>query len=494
MTRESPLDRRRSGILLHPTSLPDGPGNGDLGASAYRFADFLAQCGCSVWQVLPLGPTHGDGSPYHSLSAHAGNPYLVALEPLVEAGWLDEVPAARRGDSAPELRQWALERAYASFRDHGSSDGHRAFAEFTRAESAWLEDYALFTALREEHCGPWWEWPAPLRDRDPGALDEARDRLERAVDRQRFFQWLFFSQWRALKDYANGLGILLFGDMPIFVAHDSAEVWAHRQYFALDGQGHPETVAGVPPDYFSETGQCWGNPHFRWDRLAADGYGWWIDRLRSQLGLFDWVRIDHFRGFEAFWEIPAGSPATEGHWVEGPGAAFFQAMQEALGELPLVAEDLGLITPAVTALRERFGLPGMKVLQFAFGDDSRNPFLPHNHGSDYVVYTGTHDNNTTLGWLRDELDEETRERVRDYLGHPAESMPWPLIRAALASVAQCSVIPFQDFLALGSEHRMNQPGTTEGNWQWRFDWDWVDPNLAPFVRHLNDLYGRLERD
>lgn len=491
MNRESPLDRRRSGILLHPTSLPDGPGNGDLGASAYRFVDFLAQCGCGVWQVLPLGPTHGDGSPYHSLSAHAGNPHLVALEPLMEVGWLDKVPARGPKDSGAALRQRALTQAHAGFREGGDPGEQSAFEDFTRAEAGWLEDYALFTALREEQGGPWWDWPPPLRDREPEALEQARQRLAEVIDRQRFFQWSFFSQWRALKGYANAQGILLFGDMPIFVAHDSAEVWAHRAYFALDEQGHPETVAGVPPDYFSETGQYWGNPHFRWDRLAADGYGWWIERLRSQLGLFDWVRIDHFRGFEAFWEIPAGRPATEGHWVEGPGAAFFQAVEEALGELPLVAEDLGLITPSVTTLRKRFNLPGMKVLQFAFGDGPENPFLPHNHGPDYVVYTGTHDNNTTLGWLRDELDAETGARVLDYLGHPAESMPWPLIRTALASVARCSVIPFQDLLALGSEHRMNQPGTTEGNWQWRFDWEWVDPDLAPFVRHLNTLYGRL---
>lgn len=491
MSQETPLARRRSGILLHPTSLPGGYGNGDLGEDAFRFVDFLARCGCTVWQTLPLGPTHEEGSPYLSLSAQGGNPLLVNLESLAEEGWLDRVPVPGPGESPRAHRFRCLEAAHAGFRDRAGAGDRQALESFVREEADWLEDYALFVALREERAEPWWQWPQPLRDREPEALDGARERLGEAVHRQQFFQWQFFRQWGRLKAYANERGIRLFGDMPIFVALDSAEVWAHRELFAVGPDGQPETVAGVPPDYFSETGQYWGNPHFRWGRLREDGYRWWIQRLRNQLRLFDWVRIDHFRGFQAFWEIPAGLPATEGRWVEGPGADFFRAVEEALGDLPLVAEDLGLITPSVTELRERFNLPGMKVLQFAFGGGAENPFLPHNHRPDFVVYTGTHDNNTTLGWWREELDPATRERVLGYLGHPAEAMPWPLIRCSLASVARCAVVPLQDLLALGSEHRMNRPGTIEGNWQWRFAWEWMGEGLAPFIKELNLLYGRV---
>jgi 4-alpha-glucanotransferase len=488
---QHPLARRRSGVLLHPTSLPGGAGNGDLGRDAYRFADFLASAGFTVWQTLPLGPTHEEGSPYHSLSAHAGNRRLIDPHALAAAGWLDEVPAIAAGTDPETYRLALVERAHRGFRERGGEGEGAELAAFVAEHAAWLEDYALFMALRGELGVPWWEWPQPLRDRDPQALEQARGRLGHWLDHHRFAQWVFFRQWRALKAYANDRGILLFGDVPIFVAHDSAEVWAHREYFALDAEGQPEAVAGVPPDYFSETGQYWGNPHFRWGRLAADGYGWWIDRIRGQRELFDLVRLDHFRGFQAFWEIPYGEPATEGHWVEGPGEAFFTGLEQSLGELPLVAEDLGVITPEVTGLRERFGLPGMKVLQFAFDGDSTNPFLPHNHRPDFVAYTGTHDNNTTLGWWQDELGDGDRQRIRDYLGRPDEAMPWPLVRAALASVARCAVVPLQDCLGLGSEHRMNQPATIEGNWQWRFRWEWLEPGLAEHLHHLNRMYGRL---
>jgi len=490
-TGEGPLDRRRAGILLHPTSLPEGPGNGDLGPAAYRFADFLAEAGVGVWQTLPLGPTHEDGSPYHSLSAHAGSRRLIAREPLVEAGWLDGVPEPGEGEDPEAFRLDLVARAHRGFRERAAPAQGAELDIFCAEHAHWLEDFALFMVLRAEQGRPWWEWPEPLRDRDPEAMGQARERLADALDHHRFAQWVFFQQWHALKDYANARGILLFGDIPIFVAHDSAEVWAHREVFALDRDGQPETVAGVPPDYFSETGQYWGNPHFRWDRLAADGYRWWIDRIRTQHELFDWVRLDHFRGFQAFWEIPYGAEPVEGRWVEGPGADFFQAVAEALGELPLVAEDLGVITAEVAALRERFALPGMKVLQFAFDGDSGNPFLPHNHRRDFVAYTGTHDNNTTLGWWRDELGEGDRQQVREYLGMPEEAMPWPLVRAGLASVAACAVVPLQDCLALGSEHRMNQPATVEGNWQWRFRWDWLGNHLADRLRRMNDLYGRV---
>jgi 4-alpha-glucanotransferase len=487
---QDPRDVRRSGILLHPTSLPGSPGNGDLGAEAYRFVDFLVQGGFGVWQTLPLGPTHDERSPYHSLSAHAGSRCLIDLQALAGAGWLEAVPELPPDGDADAFRFDLIERAREGF-EASADDADRAdLGEFCRAHEHWLDDYALFMALRCELDAPWWEWPAALRDREPGALAEARERLGRWLAHHRFAQWLFFRQWRQLKDYANRRGVLLFGDIPIFVAHDSAEVWAHRELFDLDAEGHPTTVAGVPPDYFSETGQFWGNPHYRWDRLASENYGWWIERIRTQRELFDIVRLDHFRGFQAFWEIPYHGEATEGRWVEGPGSDFFRAVAEALGELPLVAEDLGVITPEVTALRERFGLPGMKVLQFAFSGEGTNPFLPHNHGRDFVVYTGTHDNNTTMGWWQDELDDQGRARVMDYLGQPQEAMPWPIIRAALGSVGRCAILPMQDCLGLDGDHRMNQPATVTGNWQWRFRWDWLATDLAERLRHLNALYGR----
>ncbi|MEF8793521.1 4-alpha-glucanotransferase [Thiohalorhabdus sp.] len=492
-SRADPLARRRAGILLHPTSLPGGPGNGDLGPDAFRFVDFLADSGFSVWQTLPLGPTHDEGSPYHSLSAHAGNRTLIDPRALREAGWLDNIPTLGQVESTEAYRLDLVERAHRGFRERGGEGDWQDFEAFCQEHASWLEDYALFMALRGELGGPWWQWPEAVRDRHVTALGAARDRLAGAIAHHRFAQWVVFRQWQGIRAYANDRGILLFGDIPIFVAHDSAEVWAHREYFALDESGQPETVAGVPPDYFSETGQWWGNPHFRWERLATDGYGWWIDRIRTQLELFDWIRLDHFRGFQAFWEIPYHGEATEGRWVAGPGADFLEAVADAFGELPLVAEDLGVITPEVTELRERFGLPGMKVLQFAFGDDSTNPFLPHNHGRDFVAYTGTHDNNTTRGWWEEELTQAQREQVLDYLGLPGEAIPWPLIRAALASVAHCAILPMQDCLGLDGDHRMNQPATIEGNWQWRFQWDWLDPDLAHGLRHLNDLYGRTRQ-
>ncbi|MFA9462007.1 4-alpha-glucanotransferase [Thiohalorhabdus methylotrophus] len=489
--QRGPVARRRAGILLHPTSLPGPRENGDLGPDAHRFVDFLAEGGLSVWQTLPLGPTHDDGSPYQCLSAHAGNPRLVALEPLAEAGWLDGVPEPPGDREDAEAHTWkCLRSAHAGFLERADGAAWEAFDAFCREKAHWLEAYALFMALRGEGERPWWEWSAPLRDRRSDALEEAAGSRSGEMALHRFVQWQFFEQWRALKDYANERGILLFGDLPIFVAHDSAEVWAHRELFDLDQAGSTATVAGVPPDYFSETGQYWGNPHYRWDRIAADGYAWWIERMRTQLELFDWVRIDHFRGFVAFWEVPEGQPATEGRWVQGPGADFFRALEEALGDLPLVAEDLGVITPEVTGLRERFGLPGMKILQFAFGGGPDNPYLPHHHQRDFVVYTGTHDNNTTLGWWQEEVSGEVQEEVREYLGYPGEPVPWPLVRAALASVGRTAVVPMQDLLGLDGRHRMNQPATMEGNWQWRFRWEWVPEGLASRLARLNRLYDR----
>ncbi|VAW86100.1 4-alpha-glucanotransferase (amylomaltase) [hydrothermal vent metagenome] len=480
--------RRRAGVLLHPTSLPGG----DLGADAYRFVEFLQHSGATLWQMLPTGPTHADGSPYQCLSVNAGNELLISLEGLVEQGWLqsEQLEAKRQlGDCA--MRRACLSDACRCFLATADESQRQAFNAFCESHHHWLHDFALYRALRQIHrlCS-WVDFPAPLRDREPEALAQAAIGLEDSLLRVKFEQYIFFLQWQTLKTFAQERGVLLFGDMPIFVAHDSAEVWAHRKYFLLDDQGQPIVVAGVPPDYFSETGQRWGNPLYNWQVMADDGYQWWIERLRIQMELFDVVRIDHFRGFEAYWEIPSHEEtAINGHWVKGPGNALFEAITEALGSLPLVAEDLGLITPEVHALRERFQLPGMKILQFAFDGGSGNSYLPHNHEICSVVYTGTHDNDTSCGWFNG-LSAEQKTRVMEYLGCPAEEMPWPLVRAALASVALWSVIPMQDILALDSSDRMNIPGTSEGNWTWRFDWHQLQPDRQAHFAHLVALYGR----
>ena len=485
------MRRRRAGVLLHPTSLPGPEGNGVLGPDAYRFVDWLAQGGASVWQTLPHGPTHADRSPYQCLSVYAGNPFWISIGQLAAWGWLGEeaMEDPQRGSAA--WRERWLQRAWSAFAAGAAAEDRAALDAFREEQRDWLDDYALYQALREENeHRAWTEWPVALRDRQPAALAQARERLRGEVERIVFQQFVFFRQWEGLKRYANERGILLFGDMPIYVALDSADVWAHRDQFDLDRQGRPRTVAGVPPDYFSETGQLWGNPHYNWEHMAADGFRWWHSRLRAGLRLFDILRIDHFRGFEAYWSIPAGArTAQAGRWVEAPGRALFQSLRQALGGLALVAEDLGVITPGVTALRREFGLPGMKILQFAFDSDAANPYLPHNHEPDSVVYTGTHDNNTTVGWFQ-ERSAERQARVLDYLGRPAEPMPWPLIRAALASVARLAVIPMQDLLALDASHRMNAPSTTEGNWRWRFDWDRVPAELPGRLGGLVELYGR----
>lgn len=488
--RPGPFAQRRAGILLHPTSLPGRSRCGGLGLEAYRFVDFLVEAGASVWQMLPLGPTHGDGSPYQCTSVHAGNTQLICLRRLVEWGWLEA--SHDPDDSCDErARIQQLQAAHAGFQRNALDEDRAAFAAFRASHGAWLDDYALYEALRAEYrqrC--WCDWPPALRDREPAALAEAHRRLAAQIEQVRFTQFVFFRQWHQLRDYANARGVLLFGDVPIFVAYDSAEVWAQRDYFRIGADGRPEVVAGVPPDYFSATGQRWGNPHYRWDRIEQDGFGWWIDRMRTQRELFDLIRIDHFRGFQAYWEIPADAEtAIDGCWVDAPGEHLFQALLDKFHDLPLVAEDLGTITPEVDALRTHFGLPGMKILQFAFGGDATNPYLPHNHERLSVVYTGTHDNDTTRGWYEG-LDEHTKAHIDDYFGHHVDGIPWLLIRAAFASVAVLAVVPMQDLLELGSEHRMNTPGVTEGNWRWRFAWEQVPEGLAERLRTLSALYGR----
>ncbi|SEP93657.1 4-alpha-glucanotransferase [Ectothiorhodospira magna] len=489
----SSLDRRRAGILLHPTSLPGCAPEGALGNEAHRFIDFLAACGFTVWQVLPLNQPHEGGSPYQCMSVHAGHTGLICLNTLRQQGWLDaEASNLVESGQRDPFSSPVLQAAWRGFQHQADTAAQAAFTAFKTTHQSWLEDYVLYLGLKATHDrAPWWDWPVPLRDREPQALAAARRQLADDLEQYRFEQFLFHEQWHAVKQYANQRGILLFGDMPIFVACDSADVWSHRSLFDLNDQGHPNHVAGVPPDYFSATGQRWGNPHYRWDNMAADGFAWWIERLGAALEMVDLIRIDHFRGFEAYWSIPADeATAINGHWVPAPGRDLFAALKARFGALPLVAEDLGVITPAVEALRDDNGLPGMKILQFAFTGGNTNPYLPHRHRDNAVVYTGTHDNDTTLGWFND-CDEGLRAQVMEYLGHPTEAMPWPLVRCALASVARLAILPMQDILALDGRHRMNVPGTCEGsNWSWRFDWHQVPPGLAEDMHRMLTLYGR----
>jgi 4-alpha-glucanotransferase len=455
MMREQggPFDVRRAGVLLHVTSLPSGV----LDDEAFRFVDFLAAAGCSVWQVLPLVPTHEeDRSPYNSLSAMAGNPDLIG-------------DSLREEPDQETLTRWSAE------------------------QGDWLEPYVEFVALRELQGGArWWTWEPALRDRDPQAVTDALTPLAARVQELKRDQWVFARQWQKLRDYAAEKGVLLFGDLPIFVSLDSADVWAHRELFQLDAEGQPTTVTGCPPDYFAKDGQRWNNPHYDWDAMAADGFAWWRRRIARQRELFDLVRIDHFRGFEAAWHIPADAPtARDGRWVTAPGAQVLKALVDTAGHGTLVAEDLGVITPEVDRLRTGFGLPGMKVLQFAFDGSLDNPYLPANHGELSVVYTGTHDNDTTVGWWAS-IDERTRTQVASHLINPDEEMPGALVRLAMESTARLAVVPAQDLLALGSEARMNTPGTETGNWSWRAPEGAFDDELATRLREVVTEAGRGE--
>ncbi|MBL8407525.1 4-alpha-glucanotransferase [Candidatus Accumulibacter contiguus] len=500
---------RHNGILLHPTSLPGPHGSGDLGPAAYHFVDWLVGAGQSVWQVLPLGSVGPGNSPYISPSAFAGNELLIDLCQLRDAGWISEadlrsLPAFSTGrvdyDAVRHFRIAHLRRAAKHFFSHQSVGQRLAFEGFCAAARGWLDDYALFMALDIAHGGDdrmWQDWPAPLAQRQPAALIEARRQHAEEIDFWKFCQWRFFEQWSALKHYANARHIELVGDLPIFVAAHSADVWANPQLFDLDKKGHPRVVAGVPPDYFSATGQRWGNPLYRWSAHAAEDYRWWVERMRQTMRLCDVVRIDHFRGFESFWEIPAAAKtAVNGIWRPGPGEAVFNAMRrelsDAQGRLRIIAEDLGIITPAVNALRLAIGLPGMRILQFAFDGDAKNPYLPHNYEANTVVYTGTHDNDTSRGWW-ESLSHPEQDYVRSYLGvgdESSEEIHWQLIRLACSSVASLCVIPMQDVLGLDSTHRMNAPGLGEGSWEWRFSWQQVDDTHSRRLAELARLYGR----
>jgi 4-alpha-glucanotransferase len=502
MVNKSPLfERRTAGVLLHPTSLPcsefysfssDKKFFGTLGRDAYKFVDFIAEAGFSIWQMLPTGPTQNDMSPYQSISAHAGNPDLISLDWLVEQGWITFSESVNRNQTITELRHIAAASFYEKLIGEQGAQLKENFERFCEEQDYWLNDFALFSAIRASRPNvSWVDWPAELRTREITSLQTIREELKAEIDQVVFEQFAFFSQWHALKKYANDRGIFLFGDMPIFVGHDSADVWAQQHYFCVDTHGNPLTVAGVPPDYFSETGQHWGNPHYNWEAMTADGFLWWQARLKTQLQLFDLIRIDHFRGFEAFWEIPAGSKdARAGKWVKAPGAALLRACFEAFPLLPLVAENLGLITEEVEALRREFNLPGMLVLQFGFDGNSNNPHLPHNHSRDEVIYTGTHDNDTTLGWYEN-LAENSRQLIKKYFFNSTEPMPWLLIEAALSSVGNMAIMPMQDLLELDGGHRMNMPGTTDKNWVWTFSWDQLDPGLAGDIRQLLTIYHRL---
>lgn len=485
--------RRRAGVLAHIASLPGARG-GDFSHDAYRFVEFAAACGFTVWQVLPLGPTDASGSPYLSVSAHAGNPEFLSLDWLVDRGWLTR----RDVDvDAPAPEGWAsrrrglLRQAHAEFQREAGPAWRARHAAFMRDHASWLDDYALFVALAAEHAdASWTHWPKGLRDRDPAVLEQARARHAPALAQTAFEQWLFFTQWAELRSYAHRHGVYLFGDVPIFVGHQSADVWANRSLFQLDASGESRKVAGVPPDYFAVDGQRWGNPLYAWDAHVATGFAWWIGRLRTQLALFDLVRIDHFRGLSACWEIPVeAKSAREGSWVPTPGAELLDAARAAFGRLPLVAEDLGVITPEVEALRVAFGLPGMRVLQFGFDGSPHNVHLPQNFEPLTVAYSGTHDNATTREWF-EALDPHTRGLVTALFARNEEPVPWPVLHATLSSVARLAVLPMQDLLGLPAGNRMNTPGTVEGNWRWRFDWRSVPGDLARHLRELNWRYGR----
>jgi 4-alpha-glucanotransferase len=515
--------KRAAGVLLHPTSLPGPYGIGDLGLAARRFLDFLTEAGQSLWQVLPLGPTGYADSPYAPFSAFAGNPLLISLEALAAEGDLDprrlEPPPdfpSERVDYAAVLR-WKpplLEEAARNFlRRRGKR--REAFEAFRRQEAHWLAEYALFMSIKEHFDrraqgegadGSLWHsyWPEELALREPAALERWKTERAEELAILETIQFFFDEQWQALRRYARERGIAIIGDIPIFVAPDSADVWSNRELFHLDVRGRPTVVAGVPPDYFSAGGQLWGNPLFDWTAMAARGYRWWIERVRSGLKRLDYLRIDHFRGFQAYWEVPAGSPtAAYGRWVPGPDAALFETLRAELGELPILAEDLGVITPEVERLRDRYGFPGMKILQFAFdtreagAEGAANKFLPHNHPRNAVVYTGTHDNDTTLGWYRRRTPEE-RAQVLRYLAlgeddrePPPGSVVWGFIRLALASVASFAILPLQDLLGLGSEARMNTPSTLSGNWAFRCRQEQLTAELAARLAALTRLYGRF---
>ena len=490
---------RSSGILLHPTSLPGKYGMGDIGPGAYKWVDTLVAAKQNCWQILPLGPTGYGDSPYQNFSAFAGNPYLISPDLMIEEGLLTEEEAQPplfpedKVDYGPVIsfKVHLLKLAWKAFKNNKAEHLKEHFESFCERESYWLEDYALFMSIKDEHNGEsWLNWEHDLRHRVPDAMEKASETLHNSIQNHKFSQFLFFKQWTELKGYANENGVSIIGDIPIFISSDSADLWSYPEGFLVDEDRRPTHVAGVPPDYFSATGQLWGNPLYDWEAHKKDDYAWWKNRLKSTLELVDYVRIDHFRGFEAYWKVPAGSETAEnGVWEKGPENDLFDAIKKDFDRLPIIAEDLGVITAEVDALRENSAFPGMRVLQFAFGGGVESRFLPHNYETNTVVYTGTHDNDTSKGFYKKATEYE-RDFMRRYMGVDGSDISWDLIRLAMMSVADLSVYPLQDVLSLGSECRMNLPGVLGGNWEWRFKEDQIDPFTIARLADLTEIYGR----
>ncbi|MCX8010578.1 MAG: 4-alpha-glucanotransferase [Ignavibacteria bacterium] len=499
--------KRSAGILLHPTSLPSKYGIGDFGKAAYDFVNFLEVAGQTYWQVLPLNPTGYGESPYQSPSAFAGNTLMISIDKLVEAGLIPKSktenvpnfnPVKIDFDAVIEYKTKIFREAYEFFKKITESSMQNAFKKFCRAEKKWLDDFAFFMALKQHFDDEvWTEWDKDIANRTPKAMKLWSKKLSDEINFHKFMQFIFFNQWNELKSYANKKGIEIIGDLPIFVSFDSADVWANRELFKLDKDGNPTVVAGVPPDYFSKTGQLWGNPHYDWKRMEKDGYLWWRERVQALLKIVDVIRIDHFRGFYNYWEIPADAPTAEtGKWVKGPAQKFFRTIEKHLGKLPIIAEDLGILVPQVYQLRDQFNFPGMNILQFAFGTKGEKRFLPHNHRKNSVVYTGTHDNDTTLGWWKSIQHDDSgiKEHFLKYTNSTGKDVCWDMIKLAYSSVADIVIIPLQDFLRLDSDARMNYPSTLGGNWAWRFEWKQVPWELNQQIKELAVLYERAENN
>lgn len=495
---------RSSGVLLHPTSLPGPDGMGDLGPEIFRWIDFLSDSGCQLWQILPLGPTGYGDSPYQCFSAFAGNPFLISSTLLLNENLLKSEDFLDRPDFSSDhieygpVIEWKiklLKRSFLHFKKSKNKILHERYEHFLDTNKGWLDDFSLFMAIKEtEGNASWNNWQPDLRKRDQKAIADFIENNALLISEHKYRQFLFFSQWEKVKVYTASKNIKIIGDIPIFIAYDSSDAWANPELFSLDKEGLPIVVAGVPPDYFSKTGQLWGNPLYRWDMHKNNNYKWWIKRISSVLNLVDIIRLDHFRGFEAYWEVPYGKPTAEiGRWVKGPGKALFDVIQSELGELPIIAEDLGVITEGVTALRDGFNLPGMKILQFAFADDPDDAFLPHNYPVNCFAYTGTHDNDTTWGWYQ-KTSERERDFCRRYLSVSGNDISWSMMRTLWRSVANYTLAPMQDLLSLGTETRMNLPGSASGNWGWRMQSQAINPDLVKRFYELNYLYGRLPTD
>ena len=495
------VEYRSSGVLLHPTSLPSPYGIGDLGPQARHWIDFLSETGTGLWQILPLGPTGYGDSPYQCFSAIAGNPYLISPDDLLGEGLLHSNDLTNIPNfnleriNYGDVITWKtdlLHRSYEQFR-HSEEKWHQKAELFYKEQEEWLDDFAIFMALKEFHGGkPWSAWPAKYRDRAPGALESFKEERSHAFQRQKFYQFIFYKQWNKLRNYAHEKEIKIIGDIPIFIAHDSADAWTQRELLYLDPDGQPTVVAGVPPDYFSDTGQLWGNPLYRWEVHARDDYQWWIKRLKAVFSQVDIVRLDHFRGFANYWEIPADEvTAINGRWVDGPGAEFLTRIQNEFGGLPIIAEDLGEISPEVYKLRDQFNLPGMKILVFAFNSGEANEFLPHHYPENCVVYTGTHDNDTAVGWFK-RIGEGEKTFAQRYLKSSGEDIAWDLIKAAWSSKAVFAIAPLQDILSLDNQSRMNYPGKPQGNWGWRYTERELGSDIREKLTEVNYLYGRAK--